>query len=409
MKRHVVFFSALVCLFPAIAVPHWDPQMTGEEYAPLIERLPRPYIEDRTLADIIAKGKRSLDWLKCINSHRPEGQKISFTSAETQPAYPIAFPDYNNPTIIETLYAAFWKESPAGLSDVILGTGVFPTSPPVTDDEYIRWGWRLDRIYQKASRWILQSPLLSQYSALRANDVRGFYHLGKYPDLAKTLQGYSGLPAEEKTNISEWMAGLCANGGTALSSCRTEFRNLVTQNKPLYPYYQKYVAAGQKLWGRYFQLAVKRPDVKWYHSLVEIMSVPFVKPSSPEVERFLTSNIQEEWQLPHWKLELSYQGSSPGTPYIVFEPGATPHVNAVGGNTITMDQNQPLTEYGVQWIIRHEFGHVLGFPDCYVEFYDSDEKRMVAYQLDISNLMCSRRGAIQATHYDEVKKHYGAI
>jgi len=53
----------------------------------------------------------------------------------------------------------------------------------------------------------------------------------------------------------------------------------------------------------------------------------------------------------------------------VFEPGVTPHVNGIGGRIITMDANAPLDDYDVSWTIRHEYGHVLGFPDCYVEFY----------------------------------------
>ena len=49
------------------------------------------------------------------------------------------------------------------------------------------------------------------------------------------------------------------------------------------------------------------------------------------------------------------------------------------------------TQMNVQWTIRHEFGHVLGFPNCYLEFYDNDTATMVSYQLDVTNLMCSRR------------------
>ena len=56
--------------------------------------------------------------------------------------------------------------------------------------------------------------------------------------------------------------------------------------------------------------------------------------------------------------------------------------------------------------LSHEFGHVLGFPDCYVEFYDRDIGAIVSYQLDITNLMCSRRGHLQQRHYDELEITY---
>jgi hypothetical protein len=74
--------------------------------------------------------------------------------------------------------------------------------------------------------------------------------------------------------------------------------------------------------------------------------------------------------------------------------------------TITMDSTSSMDEWDVQWTIRHEFGHSLGLPDCYVEFYDDNEQAMVNYQLDTTNLMCSRRGELQQIHVDELKKAY---
>jgi hypothetical protein len=90
----------------------------------------------------------------------------------------------------------------------------------------------------------------------------------------------------------------------------------------------------------------------------------------------------------------------------VWEEGATPHVDNAPGTTITMDANSPLSEYDVQWTIRHEYGHVLGFPDCYEEFYDEEAEAFVSYQLDVTNLMCSRRGKLKQVHYDELKRAY---
>ena len=80
--------------------------------------------------------------------------------------------------------------------------------------------------------------------------------------------------------------------------------------------------------------------------------------------------------------------------------------NRVGGDTIVMNATQPLTEYDAQWTIRHEFGHVLGFVDCYVEFYESERNVIVNYQFDVENLMCSRRGHIQQRHVDELQRAY---
>ena len=74
-----------------------------------------------------------------------------------------------------------------------------------------------------------------------------------------------------------------------------------------------------------------------------------------------------------------------------------------------MDANQPLTEYDAQWTIRHEFGHVLGLPDCYVEFYIQERGVIMNYQLDIDNIMCSRRGHVKETNVQELERAYSSI
>jgi hypothetical protein len=85
---------------------------------------------------------------------------------------------------------------------------------------------------------------------------------------------------------------------------------------------------------------------------------------------------------------------------------STPHVNGLGGSEITMDAIRPLNDYSNRWTIRHEYGHTLGFPDCYVEFYDIDREMIVNYQLDLDNLMCSRRGHLQEKQFEELKENY---
>ncbi len=60
----------------------------------------------------------------------------------------------------------------------------------------------------------------------------------------------------------------------------------------------------------------------------------------------------------------------PGYSLLYFQKGVTPHVNRLGGNVIIMDAAASIEEYAIRWAIRHEYGHVLGLPDCYFEFYD---------------------------------------
>ncbi|NBY20839.1 hypothetical protein EBQ74_11505 [bacterium] len=137
-----------------------------------------------------------------------------------------------------------------------------------------------------------------------------------------------------------------------------------------------------------------------------LLYTPFEKPDSEEVFSFLKENIEDEWRWSGWALKLNFIKGDWNTTHVEFIPGATPHVNGLAGSTITMDANQPLTEYHVRWTIRHEFGHTLGFPDCYVEFYEPNQHEMISYQVDTTNLMCSRRGKLQEKHFLELKRVY---
>lgn len=48
-------------------------------------------------------------------------------------------------------------------------------------------------------------------------------------------------------------------------------------------------------------------------------------------------------------------------------------------------------------VLAHEFGHVLGFPDCYIEFFDDIKKELVYYEIskNYTNIMCSLKNGVR--------------
>lgn len=169
-------------------------------------------------------------------------------------------------------------------------------------------------------------------------------------------------------------------------------------------FYQKYFLSGKINWESFYKIPdyAKRSDVRWENNK---LLIGFNKPAEEKIRLYLKNNIEQEWMWKGWNLQLIF-GSYPSGPFIKFEAGVVPHVNRLGGNEIVMDSNQSIEEYESQWIIRHEFGHVLGLPDCYHEFYDQQLKAYVNYQLDITDLMCSRAGNMNERLFKVLQKNY---
>ena len=104
------------------------------------------------------------------------------------------------------------------------------------------------------------------------------------------------------------------------------------------------------------------------------MKVIFLDPKNTKIASFLKDNIEDEFRLEDWSLKMEFVSRRPGLSRLEFKAGVTPHVNKLGGNIITMDKAASIDEYDIKWTIRHEYGHILGLPDCYFEFFDEKIK-----------------------------------
>ena len=136
------------------------------------------------------------------------------------------------------------------------------------------------------------------------------------------------------------------------------------------------------------------------------MEVTFKDPKNEVIADWLKVNIEDEFRRPllNWNLEMRFIRGGWFTAYLEFKKNVTPHVS--GGNKVVMDANTDIEEYGVRWTIRHEYGHILRIPDCYHEFYDKERNLMINYQLDVTDLMCSRAGVMNDRIYEELKRVY---
>lgn len=364
------------------------------------------FARDAELEKIVRLGNRNLEWINYMNQFRDE--KLSYSTPENRRTYPVDAPSIYNKTIILSNYNSLIDKLPAELKSVLLDGADFTQNPPIDTQDYLDYCLEIDYVYQTTLRWQNLLPYIEYYKSRQSKDIRGYYHLKDLDNRTSKLQNYVNLPDAEQAQLSAWLIGMCNNSLQNKDFCAKSFKDsLNIYNGDASNFYNKHESKSREIYTSYYKIPYHavRHDIRWqFLDAKQVATVPFRDDVNKETKEFL-ANIENEWQWGDWQLKLNYMLSN-NIPYIEFKPNATPHVNALGGNQIVMDANTPLTEWDVKWTIRHEFGHVLGFPDCYEEFYDESEQAFVNYQLDVSNLMCSRKGKLQETHYNEMRRNY---
>ncbi len=365
--------------------------------------------EEDVVQFLIKKGGRNAEFLKFITSKKPPGSELAFTNPELQKksGIPIDKPKTYSPAILRTQLNELQETMPAQLKEIILGVAPFSYPLQVSDEDYLTWARKIDKMYQTASRWKLMEPYLEYLSERKAEDIRGYYFLNKEDGLQDKLTNWSSLATADQERLLAHLDGLCFQAQVP-EQCSAQLRQAISQypknQQALLSFYLKKLPAAEEAYKKFFVLQNPRPEAIWNSFDAQTMKFPFRDPKNDEIRAFVKDNIEDEWKFMDWKLILDFIPTAPVS--VIFQPGVTPHVNGLGGDSITMDSNQPMSEFGTQWTIRHEFGHVLGLPDCYIEFYDKLKKEIVSYQIDITNIMCSRAGHLQQIHVDELKKSY---
>lgn len=100
----------------------------------------------------------------------------------------------------------------------------------------------------------------------------------------------------------------------------------------------------------------------------------------------LMNAISENWKADN--IEIKYKIGNSGARLELVSNGLS-RVELDNRNTIYLNKDV----VGVERVktIAHEFGHTLGFKDCYIEYFDAKSSEVVYYELerDKGNLMCS--------------------
>lgn len=353
---------------------------------------------------ILVAGKKASKWIEIVNNKREPGKKLDLSSPTKSGGIPITAPQKSSTEIMVKRYEDFLTSQPAVITDVIKSNQDLPEVAPLSDAEFVTSLRILDRIYQSTIRWAGSRSWLSWYINRSIFDMRGFIFLRDTPDLEVVLKTYPTMSAEEKLKYNSWLLGICRNGDFDSSDCRTELTNSIKRNN-LYGFYTRFNKYGQSMYDLFFTVKKTRKEMFWNPERT-VLHAPFLTPDQPSVQSWLKENVEDEWKGTDFQLQIDFKKTTQDIPKIEFKEGVTAHVNGIAGNTITMEAEYPIETKDQKWTIRHEYGHVLGFEDCYLEFYDTNEKAMIYYEIDVDNLMCSRNGHLNSSHIEQLQKMY---
>lgn len=387
---------------------HLDLEMSGQELARVLDAQKianKSLGASEKLRNILDAGKRNLDWLNEINRHRQV--PISLYSKQDLGGIPIDSPKtYSDRSILQN-FLELKQSLPLEISTVIFSSRDFPPTAPFEDEVYRDWTKKIDRSYQMAARWVLLEPYLPMMERYKRYDVRGYYFLSRTENLKSELDRYSKLNLARQNQLKEWISQLCfLNLRETERTCRNGFEKNIHE---LYTYVQNYFPKGLEVYNSFFEIPgdVSKRNMKW-ESPSRIYLNFESNPLAP-LNDFLKINLEEEWQWNGLKMNVVFDQDFSNLVQVAWVPGVTPHVDGLGGLSVTMDANSSLADWDTQWTIRHEIGHVIGFPDCYLEFYDSEKQEIVSYQIDVEDLMCSRKGKMNSRIANEIIRHYGSF
>lgn len=406
--KYLIYLS--FSLSYAFAHTHHLPlELTFEESQAIYSKLEKNQTKDGTnlntpyIQGSIAGGEKMSQWLALINKNRTEENKIRLTSKKTQRGIPVEKPSKYGPSTIEADFKKLIQAMPIEMAQIIYGKDSIQTSPIVSDEDFITWAKKVSRLYQTAVRWMSYQRWLPQMSQRKYKDIRGYYHLNKIADLDRVLEGYHQTTADEQQKLAEHLNGICLNSLRNEAKCESKLKKAIAADQ-LVDFKNLYWNNSKKVWDSFFEISDPRRDVTW--DSPNVMHVKFKDPNNDTIANWLKENVEDEFQIPlkNWRLEMKFERFGFGLSYIEFQKNVTPHVS--GGNKVVMDANTALEEYGVRWTIRHEYGHILRLPDCYHEFYDAKNNLMINYQLDTTDLMCSRAGQMNDRIYEELKRVY---
>ncbi|MBI3556993.1 MAG: hypothetical protein HY074_12075 [Deltaproteobacteria bacterium] len=372
------------------------------------------------LEEIIRVGARALDWVdvlqKDVNPREREQiwRRLDRIGHEPVADAPLV---YNHETIFES-YKKAMASAPAQVVEVLRANSALPAMPPehLSAKDIVVAVREIHTIYSRASRWlVLYQSRLAMSKANR--DFRPWLKLRQKRQLFTSMTSrWAQLSDAEHERFTTEVADVCPLAyGEAATQCRALVLNLAIAKNGIsaHQWLEALLQRGQREFDAKFGVREARTGVTISNlGIHRIIGVP-VFGIDANVFGWLQERVSEGWSFRDaaGNEQLSVRLTATDDPgpealKIEWETGALPHVNVISGDVVTMDSNTPRWLEHTQAVMRHEFGHILGFPDCYTEFWDEALSAFTNYALDSNDAMCALSGQFSDRHREALVRGY---
>ncbi|MAF77575.1 MAG: hypothetical protein CME60_05380 [Halobacteriovoraceae bacterium] len=258
----------------------------------------------------------------------------------------------------------------------------------------------LNRQLDKVERWNYLQCNLKELKERKKKDIRPYLH---YLEERQKFCSEEHCSENELVENKLELLKICENYQNP-TTCEIEFLHH-KRKKSLHQFESHYIEKSKEAYNKFFKIDVLN---KWNcHKEEEItyIEVPYYIDEKFKLKidqniEYFESFVEKRWG--QGPIQIKLKQVHKETEKAVRVQWNQSSVSFVEyAHPLIIHMSEGLSYKRLMLIYAHELGHVLGFPDCYLEFYEEKHKHSVYYDLDFDqgNLMCDTDFTARAPMY----------